>query len=123
MYVDKFTLIFLITHLYLPCKNLCPLSKVCSLRKFSKLTKKQKPFSLLHLSIPHFNPPFHKISDMFQVILAGLKKPEIISALDIAEYTSVISDIVKTNWGPQEPTAKLQGNMDIVFIFKICLNR
>lgn len=56
MYADKFTLIFLITHLYQPCKNLCPLSKVCSLRKFSKLIKKEKPFSLVAFINSAFQP-------------------------------------------------------------------
>lgn len=83
MYADKFTLIFLIIHLYQPCKNLCPLSKVCSLRKFSKLTEKEKPFFLVYQLC--ISTPPHKISDTFQVTSAVLKKPEIISTFTIAD--------------------------------------
>lgn len=42
MYADKFALIFLITHLYQPCKNPCPLVKVCSLGGVFKVKGKRK---------------------------------------------------------------------------------
>lgn len=85
MYADKFTLIFLITHLCQPCKNLCPLSKVHSLEEIFKVNQKKKSSFPLYLSILYFNPPLYKISDMFQVTLSVLKNPEIISAFAIED--------------------------------------
>ena len=86
MYADKFTLISLITHLYQPCKNLCPLFKVCCLGKFSKVTKKGKPFSLAALINSVFQSlPLQKMSAVSQVTSVVLKKPGIISSFAIAD--------------------------------------
>lgn len=77
MYADKFTHIFLITHLYQPWKNLFPTQSLLS-EENVKVNQKRK--ALLRGCID-----FHRISDMFLVTLIVLKKPEIIFPLAIED--------------------------------------
>lgn len=64
MYADKFTRIFLIAHLYQPCKNLLPTQSLLSGENV-KVNQKLLPGCI----------DLHKLSNMFLVIFIVLKKP------------------------------------------------
>lgn len=136
MYADKFTLIFLITHLYQPCKK--SLSPIKSLLSEENFKVNQKGKELLSSCICQFcilTHPFAKYLICFRLHLQPLKTLKLSphSPLQTEDLSCKIwyichffSEDFRYSGDKLEspdPAIKLRGEMDIVFFFKICSNR